>query len=59
VKIVAGIVAHHVRKDLPKRFTLRNTWVSKGIRITPATSLAAGHCQLARAVLGAAGEGRH
>lgn len=26
-----------VREDLPKRFTLRNKWVSNGIRITPAT----------------------
>lgn len=26
-----------VRTDLPKHFTLRNTWVSRGIRITPAT----------------------
>ncbi len=26
-----------VRADLPRRFTIRNTWVSKGIRITPAT----------------------
>jgi hypothetical protein len=26
-----------VRDDLPKRFTLRNSWVKNGIRITPAT----------------------
>jgi hypothetical protein len=26
-----------VRSDLPRRFTIRNTWVSRGIRITPAT----------------------
>jgi hypothetical protein len=26
-----------VRSDLPHRFTIRNTWVSRGIRITPAT----------------------
>jgi len=26
-----------VREDLPKKFTLRNNWVSSGIRITPAT----------------------
>lgn len=26
-----------VREDLPKRFTLRNSWVKNGIRITPAT----------------------
>ncbi|HEX2892268.1 hypothetical protein [Vineibacter terrae] len=29
-----------VRADLPNRFTLRNTWVSKGIRITPAKKTA-------------------
>src|SRR5260370_40269244 len=26
-----------VRSDLPRRFTIRNTWVSRSIRITPAT----------------------
>ena len=26
-----------VREDLPKRFTLRNSWVKNGIRISPAT----------------------
>jgi hypothetical protein len=26
-----------VRTDLPRRFTIRNTWISRGIRITPAS----------------------